>query len=430
VAVAGRTDRLFAPTPQDQRSAFQRDRDRILYCSAFRRLEGITQVASVEEGLLFHNRLTHSLKVAQIGLRLGQWLCSDPKSSALASQHSIDPDVVEAAGLAHDIGHPPFGHVGESKLDELVQAASDPDGFEGNAQTFRVLTKLALRFADVDGLDLTRATLSSSMKYPWFRDLADKKKKRKWSAYRCDKQAFDFARAGLPDDLQTAEAALMDWADDIAYSVHDIEDFHRANLIPWALIFTSSNEKAAIVADAVKTWWDAPSDAKQRLERALERILDLARVAKLEQVYNGSRDDRVQLRWWTSELISRYLLAVSLTADQRAPVTIDPMRKDEVLVLKRFTWRYVIEKPSLAAQQFGFQRVIGNLFEDLMLAVQKKEYAGTLPARYRHLADDTSLSPARIVADCIAGLTEPEALALHHRLRGTSPGTVLNPIVR
>lgn len=368
------------------------------------------------------------MKVAQIGLRLAQWLCRD--HSELARLHSIDPNVVEAAGLAHDIGHPPFGHVGEHVLDELVSKHGDRDGFEGNAQTFRVLTKLAVRVPDHDGLNLTRATLAASMKYPWHRDLSDAKKQKKWSAYACDAQAFQFARSGLPDDKQTAEAALMDWADDIAYSVHDIEDFHRANLIPWALIFSSATEKAEIVANVVGSWWNAPKDAKQRAERALDRILGIARVAELDRIYDGSKEHRVQLRWWTSELISRYLLALTLNAPGGDPVTIDEMRRDEVIVLKRFTWRYVIERPSLAAQQFGLGRVIEELFADLMSALENPKVAQILPMRYRHLANDKAFSQPRIVADCIAGLSEPEALALHHRLRGVSLGTLLNPIVR
>jgi dGTPase len=135
--------------------------------------------------------------------------------------------VVEAACLAHDLGHPPFGHLGEEVLDELMRSdrGSDPEGFEGNAQTFRVLTKLALRFDECHGLDLTRATLSSCLKYPWIRDTADPKKKRKCGAYQSEREDLEFARLGCDSEFKTAEAELMDWADDIAYSVHDLEDF-------------------------------------------------------------------------------------------------------------------------------------------------------------------------------------------------------------
>ena len=144
--------------------------------------------------------------------------------------------MVEAACLAHDLGHPPFGHLGEEVLDELAtyqDGGGDQDGFEGNAQSFRVITKLALRFDECHGLDLTRATLSACLKYPWIRDLGTPKKRRKVGAYRSELPDFEFARFECDGELKTAEAELMDWADDIAYSVHDLEDFTRCRVIPW-----------------------------------------------------------------------------------------------------------------------------------------------------------------------------------------------------
>jgi dGTPase len=151
----------------DQRKEFQRDRDRILYSSHFRRLAGVTQVANASEGHFFHNRLLHTLKVAQVGRRIAESLVAgDPNIP-------IDADVVETASLAHDLGHPPFGHAGESALSECIEKAGDLEGFDGNAQTFRILTRLAVRDDDCTGLNLTRASLAATIKYPWVRDLAD-----------------------------------------------------------------------------------------------------------------------------------------------------------------------------------------------------------------------------------------------------------------
>lgn len=139
----GREDRVRDVGSSDPRSAFQRDRDRVLYSPEFRRLSGVTQVASAGEGDVFHNRLTHSLKVAQVGRRLAERLQKDCASEELHAWGGLDPDVVETAGLAHDLGHPPFGHDGEEEICKSVEANNDENGFEGNAQSFRIVTRLA-----------------------------------------------------------------------------------------------------------------------------------------------------------------------------------------------------------------------------------------------------------------------------------------------
>ncbi len=163
---ADRSDRFYENQPdvgQEFRSRFQRDRDRVLYSSALRRLAEVTQVVSPESGYVFHNRLTHTLQVAQVGRRLAERLLRlYPKEIQLCS--GIDPDVVEAACLAHDLGHPAFGHLAEKILNK---EAEDAGGFEGNAQSFRIVTELAFRSKSYGGLDLTRATLNAILKYPW-----------------------------------------------------------------------------------------------------------------------------------------------------------------------------------------------------------------------------------------------------------------------
>jgi len=197
------------------------------------------------EGGVFHTRQQHTIKVAQVGRRLAQKLSREQTSQA--KFRGLDPEVVEAACMAHDLGHPPFGHVGEETLHELVKK-HDTDGFEGNAQSFRILTKLAVRYPPpIPGMDLTRATLAACLKYPWLKGNTGKKKK-KWSAYRSEKGAFDFAREFHPHEQKTLEAELMDWADDVAYSVHDLEDFHRCNALPWQRVFS---DKKRIISHAL-----------------------------------------------------------------------------------------------------------------------------------------------------------------------------------
>ena len=232
--------------PGDQRKSFQIDRDRILYSSAFRRLAQVTQVVTAQEGHVFHNRLTHSLKVAQVARRLAERLIEEQTNIA-GKIGGIDPDVVEAAALAHDLGHPPFGHTAEEELDECATSHGLIDGFEGNAQSFRILTRLAIHRVDYFGLNLTRATLNAVLKYPWLRDSDRQSKKwRKYSVYQLDKEAFKFVRPEF-STRQTIEASIMDFADDITYSVHDLEDFYLAGLIPLELLATDRDEFARFI---------------------------------------------------------------------------------------------------------------------------------------------------------------------------------------
>lgn len=151
----------------DYRTASQRDHDRVLYSSSFRRLAEVTQVVAANSGYVFHNRLTHSLQVAQVGRRMAEKLVQIQTKEGIVPLGAIDPNVVEAACLAHDLGHPPFGHVIEDELNEL---ADQIGGFEGNAQSFRIVTKLAFHSPLYLGLDLTRATLAGVLKYPWARN--------------------------------------------------------------------------------------------------------------------------------------------------------------------------------------------------------------------------------------------------------------------
>lgn len=427
---AQRAERFYKLSGGDQRGEFERDRDRILYSSAFQRLAGITQIVRAGEGGVFHTRQQHTLKVAQVGRRLAQKLLREQPEEA--EFRGLDPEVVEAACMAHDLGHPPFGHVVEGVLDELV-SKHDDDGFEGNAQSFRILTKLAVRYPEEDalGINLTRATLAACLKYPWLRG-TDGKKKHKRSAYSLETEAFKFAREFHPHEEKTLEAELMDWSDDVAYSVHDIEDFHRCNALPWQRVF---GDKDNIVTHALGNE-STSSKRAGRLSEAYDRLagyLQGTQSAWLSESYEGTRLQREQLRSLTSWLINRYIGSIRINPDRNDPkaVITEPNDADEIAILKQITRDYIIGSPTLAAQQHGQKFIIRQLFEHLESGMEEPgEYPAFLPVRLRYLRPLAGTSSMRFVADCVASLSEAEAVALHARLSGTITGSVLDPIVR
>lgn len=418
------------PSGGDQRTQFERDRDRVLYSSAFQRLAGITQIVRAGEADVFHTRQQHSIKVAQIGRRLAQWLRKSQREEA--EEHGLDPEVVEAACLAHDLGHPPFGHIGEKTLDALVRKGGDQDGFEGNAQSFRILSKLSVRMPDEKGINLTRATLAATLKYPWFRENSGSKR-RKWSAYRSEKTDFEFARQFHRGENKTLEAEVMDWSDDVAYSVHDLEDFHRCNAIPWRRIFDDPTE---VIKHAYESSPKKSRATERRLKKAysrLEKHLTGNFGALLNEPYEGSYDQREQLRRMTSQMIGKYIKSIAISDKPFGEKSVSFIEDDldEVAILKQITRDYIIGSPILLAQQHGQKRIITDLYNELSNSLNDhSDYPPFLPVRLRYLREISGINNARFVADCIAGLSEREAIALHGRLFGTATGSVLDPIVR
>ncbi|HEV7571907.1 MAG TPA: dNTP triphosphohydrolase [Thermoanaerobaculia bacterium] len=436
-----RSARFHAAGPENEyRNAFQRDRDRILYSSAFRRLAGVTQVVGASEGFIFHNRLTHSLKVAQLGRRIVEKLLFEQAELA-KSAVPIDPDVVEAGGLAHDLGHPPFGHVAESALKQAASGVSDFEAFEGNPQSFRIVTKLAMRSFEQDGLNLTRATLNTVLKYPWLWEAAGDRSE-KWGAYHSERDVFDWARREdtITKDVKTAEAEIMDWADDIAYSVHDVEDFFKANLIPLDRLAVSDAEQTRFF-DRAKDHIKIVRDGKKRkLTEAEQKNLfkrlqeEIAPLFPRER-FEGTRSQRAVLRTFTSALIGRYIDAIQLrepsTSSPRS-VEIDPEIEQEVNLLKELTWVYVIRNPALAAQQRGQKQLIKFLFTAFREAAEAKE-PDVLPLstrdqllKLRAEGLETDSTRTRLVVDLIASMTEVQALETYQKLTGLMPGSGLD----
>jgi dGTPase len=421
--------RHSAPANQegDHRSPSRKDRDRIIYTSAFRRLAEVTQVASPSDAHVFHNRLTHSLQVAQVGRSLAEKLRAE-NEEACELVGGIDPDTVEAAGLAHDLGHPPFGHTAEEELNQL---ASRGGGFEGNAQSFRIVTKLAFKSTKHSGLDLTAGTLAAILKYPWLKG-ENKKKPHKWGAYGTELPDFGFARqAHTYKKLERSpEAVLMDWADDITYSVHDLEDFFRAGRIPVHLLARAGDnvERNRFFDDVYRRRYgykDFPK--KPLLEEAFDNIL--AVFWRIYEPYSGTKDHRSRLRYFTSQLIHRYVNGVSIDKKTES-VKVNPEHEKEVAILKELTWTYVIEAPNQGLQREGQRRVIRRLFEVYSDAIASQKTWTIFPPYYREelKTADGEAERKRTVVDLIAGMTEPQAVEAYRQVIGAWPSQSLEDV--
>lgn len=436
-----REDRICRGSP-DQRSEFERDRDRVLYTDALRRLAGVTQVAGAAEGHLFHNRLTHTLKVAQIARRLAEKLLAE-NATLVEEWGGLSPDVVEAAALIHDLGHPPFGHIAEVELDILARDHGDPEGFEGNAQSFRIVTKLAAHrdpaLSDgYAGINLTRATLNAALKYPWVRDTRHPKSKQylKFGAYRSEASELEFARKlGPTDNAQCLEAAIMDYADDVAYSVHDLEDFFRAGLVP--IVVLAQSEEA--FTKYVERWKGelrsgiTPSEVDEQRDALLSMLRDLF---PFDGQYNDRFEHRAALRTATSNLIATYVKAVSIAPRLAGrPLDVPLAARVQLKFLQRLVWTYVIENPRLTTQQHGQRHIIRSLFQIYLTAVKGRDAALVPPLFHRGLTalgdaraadarmQDTA-EETRLAVDIVASLSDDQAILLYRRLTGISTGSV------
>lgn len=385
--------------PAPVRTSFERDRARVVHSASLRRLAAKTQVVGPESSDFGRNRLTHSLEVAQI-------------ARDLAHPLGAHPDLAETAALAHDLGHPPFGHNGEDALDQL---AADFGGFEGNAQTFRILTRLEAKSHDGSrsiGLNLTRATLDACTKYPWSRrEAAPSGGRVKFGVYDDDREIFDWMRAGVVGARRSVEAQIMDIADDIAYSVHDLEDGIVAGSIsPRAL---SDLDERAAVWETTRRWYlGAESDAA--LESAFEQLGRLVRWPL--NVYGGSRAELAALKNLTSDLIGIFCGAVhdatvAAHGDRplvrhRGDVEVPHETMLQIGVLKGIAAHYVMS----TADRLEVQRRQRELLAELFDAFERdpKLLAPQFLADYE--AASGAGSAKRVLIDQLASLTDASAV--------------------
>ena len=403
-------ERMLEETHSSRRSDFARDRARLLHSSALRRLSAKTQVLSPTAGLDFaRNRLTHSLEVAQVGREI-------------AGRLRLDPDVVDTACLAHDIGHPPFGHNGEKALSTWSE---DIGGFEGNAQTLRLITRLEPKVFGTDGrsfgLNLTRASLDASTKYPWPEQQAviDPTGRAKFGFYADDVDVFDWMRQGAPDRQRCIEAQVMDLSDDIAYSVHYFEDAIVNGYVDAGELGARVNHDELVES---MFEWIGGEFTHDELIAAFDRLDNLDVWV---DTWDGSRIAQAKLKNLTSQLIGRFAHAAVHATREAHPqqnlvrfggnVIVPAEVRAEIAVLKGIVAAFVMttnaRKPVYAHQREVLTDLCNALFQGGPAVLDPhfgEDWKNTTDEAVRR----------RIVIDQVASLTDQSAFAWHDRLCG------------
>jgi dGTPase len=390
---------LDEPAKRGGRTEFARDRARIIHSFALRRLAAKTQVAVPWATDFPRTRLSHSLECAQVGRELGAAL-------------GADPDLMEGACLAHDIGHPPFGHNGEKALNQI---ASSCGGFEGNAQSIRLLIRLEAKTVLPDGksigLNLTRASLDAATKYPWSRAV----NARKFGVYEDDLEIFNWYRSGVESGKTSMEAQIMDWSDDVAYSVHDLED---------------SLVSGQIKLDQLSS--DLPKLFKVAQEMYLADISEsemqsaLAALQKLScwpRYYDGTHRSLARLKDLASQLIGRFAQAAEVATQEKygdgdltrynANLVVPRAQRVEVALLKSMAGHYVINASDSQIRYGEQQRLLTELVEAILESAPTTLESFFLQDWQNAQTDQARL---RVVIDQVASLTDPGAVALHKRL--------------
>lgn len=394
-----------------RRTEFSRDRARVLHSSALRRLGAKTQVLSPTSGDFARTRLTHSLEVAQIGREMALTL-------------RIDPDLVDMACLAHDLGHPPFGHNGEKALNEW---SADFGGFEGNAQTLRLLTRIEPKVFAQDGsplgLNLTRAALDAACKYPWSReqgvfDDGGGARSSKFGVYDDDLLVFNWLRQGAPDRQKSIEAQVMDFADDVAYSVHDYEDAIVEGFIDLSEISNREN-RSRLIDDMAS--WAGSSQTTEQLEAALQRLQELDEWLV---AFDGTDRAHGDLKNLTSALIGSFVSrAVDATQENytglltryRANIIVPDEVRSEIAVLKGLVSSFLMSHES-RRPYYERQRELLTELANALLNANGKELDSYCSLAWEKASDEASKH--RVIVDQLACLTDQGAINLHKKLVG------------
>lgn len=390
---------LDEPAKRGGRTEFARDRARIIHSFALRRLAAKTQVAVPWATDFPRTRLSHSLECAQVGRELGAAL-------------GADPDLMEGACLAHDIGHPPFGHNGEEALNLIAQSCG---GFEGNAQSLRLLIRLEAKTVLPDGksigLNLTRASLDAATKYPWTRAVNAKK----FGVYEDDLEIFNWYRAGVDSGKSSMEAQIMDWSDDIAYSVHDLED----SLVSGQIKLDQLSDDLPKLFTVAQQMYLADV-TESEMQSALN---SLQKLSCWPRYYDGTHRSLARLKDLASQLIGRFAQAAEVATQEKygdgdltrynANLVVPRAQRVEVALLKSMAGHYVINATDSQIRYAEQQKILTQLVEAILASAPDTLESFFLQDWQRAQTDQARL---RVVIDQVASLTDPGALTLHNRL--------------
>lgn len=484
-----------APTAE---SPYRTDLERLRFAPSFSRLAEVTQVVTSGATVgVVHNRLSHTIKVTAVARAIANQVARAAPADLLTKLGGLDQVVVQAAATAHDLGHPPFGHLGERVLDQLARNRFGlHDGFEGNAQTFRIITELEVRGPGDEGLNLTAAVRAAVLKYPWGRFAvpnphptdwpepprgarvgADGPGAAKFNAYVIDLPELLAARAAFPmlePGQQTIECSVMDLADDIAYSLHDVEDFHRSGVLQFSPVsaefrawVADREDLARLDTDQLERLDRIPGAGLERLRRRLSLrdswIFDeelftsaVVRIGEefvddvLDQPYDGSMAADRAISGFTGRWIDRLIGAVRL--DPGPPVragwvNLNPDAWHQVSVLKFVHQYFILERPDLAMFQRGQAEVLSRLVAALDDWLSDRLDGSRAPRRlldlvrvataaYRRMADEhpewldartgdgelARMGRGRGIIDFVCGLTDEQAVSFSGRLIGSGGG--------
>ena len=390
---------LDEPAKRGGRTEFARDRARIIHSFALRRLAAKTQVAVPWATDFPRTRLSHSLECAQVGRELGAAL-------------GADPDLMEGACLAHDIGHPPFGHNGEEVLNQLADSCG---GFEGNAQSLRLLIRLEAKTVLPDGksigLNLTRASLDAATKYPWSRI----KDAKKFGVYEDDLEIFNWYRTGIESGKTSMEAQIMDWSDDVAYSVHDLEDSLVSGQIKLDQL---SNDLPKLFKVAKEMYLADITESEMQIG-----LSSLQKLSCWPRYYDGTHRSLARLKDLASQLIGRFAQAAEVATQEKygdgdltrysANLVVPRAQRVEVALLKSMAGHYVINADDSQIRYADQQKLLTELVQAILQSAPATLESFFLQDWQQAQTDQQRL---RVVIDQVASLTDPGAVALHERL--------------
>jgi len=429
-------------SPKDHRHPTERDRDRILHSAAFRRLQGKTQVFGIGQADFYRTRLTHSIEAAQLARGIASnMLVEEPRLA-----ECLTPELAEAVALAHDLGHPPFGHGGERTLDECMVEVSrrtrlkgkNALRFEGNAQTFHVLVAAEPKSPDYPGLNLTRATLSGVMKYPYKQEAGNDK-----FIFARDEAVACWALEGGASLLSAAErkrgtrqmtsiaCQILDWADDCAYSIHDIEDALQAQFLrPGDLLETRFARRVSTHYEATRESESAPLLTRAELR---ERLRDL----EVKIRHRESGDERAHRKLALRNILNDLVTSVSVRPGPLASrpdfswqLDVPAEARVMSVLCKSVVWEAVITDPRVAAMTAKGQEILRDLFHLLLAELVEKESCALFPRYYRPIIEECmgkgEPEAARGVCNFLALLTDMDALRLHALLRGSKTSSIFD----